>query len=86
MAVDDDGAEPAAIAVAIEVPHRPIVETLLERGFQVSAVNPKQLDRFRDRFTVAGGKSLPSRRRGTTDATRTSWPIRCAPTGIAFGA
>jgi transposase len=50
------GAEPAAMAVAIEVPHGPIVETLLERGFSVYAINPKQLDRFRDRFTVAGAK------------------------------
>jgi transposase len=50
------GAEPARIAVAIEVPHGPIVETLLERGFAVYAINPKQLDRFRDRFTVAGAK------------------------------
>src|SRR5215467_10966769 len=49
-------AEPAVIAVAIEVPHGPIVETLLERGFAVYAVNPKQFDRFRDRFTVAGAK------------------------------
>jgi transposase len=50
------GAEPSAIAVAIEVPHGPVVETLLERGFRVYALNPKQLDRFRDRFTVAGAK------------------------------
>jgi hypothetical protein len=50
------GAEPAAIAVAIEVPHGPVVEALLARGFAVFAVNPKQLDRFRDRFTVAGAK------------------------------
>jgi transposase len=50
------GAEPPAIAVAIEVPHGPVVETLLERGFRVYALNPKQLDRFRDRFTVAGAK------------------------------
>jgi transposase len=50
------GAAPAAIAVAIEVPHGPIVEALLERGFHVYAINPKQLDRFRDRFTVAGAK------------------------------
>jgi transposase len=50
------GAEPTTIAAAIEVPHGPIVETLLERGFQVYAINPKQLDRFRDRFTVAGAK------------------------------
>jgi hypothetical protein len=49
-------AAPTVIAVAIEVPHGPIVETLLERGFLVYAINPKQLDRFRDRFTVAGAK------------------------------
>ncbi len=50
------GAPPAAIAVAIEVPHGAVVETLLERGFATFSVNPKQLDRFRDRFTVAGAK------------------------------
>jgi len=50
------GSASQAIAVAIEVPHGPVVETLLERGFRVYAVNPKQLDRFRDRFTVAGAK------------------------------
>jgi transposase len=44
------------IAVAIETSHGPVVEMLLERGFQVYAINPKQLDRFRDRFTVAGAK------------------------------
>ena len=42
--------------VAIEVPRGPVVEALLERGFQVYAINPKQLDRFRDRFSVAGAK------------------------------
>ena len=50
------GAAPEAIAVAIEMPHGPVVEALLERGFRVYAINPKQLDRFRDRFTVAGAK------------------------------
>jgi len=49
-------APPAQIAVAIEVPHGAVVETLLERGFLVFAINPKQLDRFRDRFSVAGAK------------------------------
>jgi len=29
---------------------------LVERGFHVFAINPKQLDRFRDRHTVAGAK------------------------------
>ncbi|SEC62084.1 Transposase IS116/IS110/IS902 family protein [Rhizobiales bacterium GAS191] len=50
------GAEPGRIGVAIETPHGPVVETFLERGFAVFAINPKQLDRFRDRFTVAGAK------------------------------
>lgn len=49
-------ATPGDIWVAIEVPHGAVVETLLERGFVVHSINPKQLDRFRDRFTVAGAK------------------------------
>lgn len=52
----ESGAEPAAIEVAIEVPHGPVVEALLERGFTVLSINPKQLDRFRDRHTLAGAK------------------------------
>jgi transposase len=42
--------------VAIEVPHGVVVETLMERGFPVYSINPKQLDRFRDRFFPAGAK------------------------------
>jgi transposase len=49
-------ADPARMAVAIEVPRGAIVDTLLERGGHVFALNPKQLDRFRDRHTVAGAK------------------------------
>ena len=45
-----------AVAVAIEVPHGPVVDALLERGFAVHAINPKQLDRLRDRSSVAGAK------------------------------
>jgi transposase len=48
--------QPGSVAVAIEVPHGAIVETLVEHGFAVFAINPKQLDRFRDRFTPAGAK------------------------------
>ena len=46
----------ATIAVALEVPHGPVVEQLQERGFPVYSLNPKQLDRMRDRHTVAGAK------------------------------
>ena len=38
----------------LELP--PLLKTLLERGFKVHAINPKQMDRFRDRFTMAGAK------------------------------
>lgn len=51
-----DKGKPGSIAIAIEVPHGAVVETLLERGFAVFSINPKQLDRFRDRFTMAGAK------------------------------
>src|SRR3989449_6694108 len=44
------------VAVALEVPRGAVVDTLLARGFHVFALNPKQLDRFRDRYTVAGAK------------------------------
>jgi len=50
------GATPEVIGVAIEMTQGPVVEALLERGFCVYGINPKQLDRFRDRFTVAGAK------------------------------
>jgi transposase len=46
----------SAVAVALEVPHGPVVDVLLDRGFAVYSINPKQLDRLRDRFGVAGAK------------------------------
>src|SRR3954464_6135722 len=48
--------DPSLGAVAIEVPHGPVVDALLDRGFAVYAINPKQLDRLRDRVSVAGAK------------------------------
>lgn len=54
--LEKTGAQPGEIGVAIETPRGPVVETFVERGFQVHSINPKQLDRFRDRFTVAGAK------------------------------
>ena len=65
------GAPAEAIAVAIEVPHGPVVETLMDRGFLVHSVNPKQLDRFRDRFTVAGAKDDRLDGRVLADSLRT---------------
>ena len=48
--------EPDLVAIGIEVAWGALVETLVESGFAVFSINPKQVDRFRDRFTVAGAK------------------------------
>jgi transposase len=50
------GGDPSKVAVGIEVPRGALVETLVDRGVAVYSINPKQLDRFRDRHTVAGAK------------------------------
>lgn len=68
---EQTGAPPAQIAVAIETPRGALVDTLIEHGFPVFAVNPKQLDRFRDRFTVAGAKDDDRDAQVLGDALRT---------------
>lgn len=50
------GGRTAEVAVGIEIPRGAIVEGLQERGFAVFAINPKQLDRFRDRYGMGGAK------------------------------
>jgi hypothetical protein len=60
-----------AVAIGIEVPHGPVVDALLDRGFAVYAINPKQLDRLRDRFSVAGAK----------DDRRDAYLFRCVQVG-----
>src|SRR5215203_5444504 len=62
---------PSTVAVAIEVPHGPVVDVLLDRGFAVHAINPKQLDRLRDRFSVAGAKDDRRDARVAADGLRT---------------
>jgi transposase len=48
--------EPSRICAAMEAPHGVMVESLLDRGVTTYSINPKQLDRFRDRHSVAGAK------------------------------
>ena len=71
------GAAPEAVFVAIEVPHGPVVESLMERGFRVHAINPKQLDRFRDRFSPAGAKDDSRDVQVIVRNVRTSLVVRC---------
>ena len=62
---------PSALAAAIEIPRGAVVETLLEHGFQVFSINPKQLDRFRDRYSPAGAKDDSRDAMVLADALRT---------------
>lgn len=50
------GDNPACVAFSIETPRGAVVEAGVERGFHGYVINPKQLDRFRDRHTMAGAK------------------------------
>ena len=50
------GKDAERIAVAIEKPHGAVVETLLDSGIAVFSINPKQVDRFRDRHSMSGAK------------------------------
>jgi transposase len=48
--------DPGRIHIAIEVPHGPVVEALMDYKFDLWAINPKQLDRARDRYSPSGAK------------------------------
>ena len=65
------GTAAAEVAVAIETPRGALVDTFIEQGFAVFAINPKQLDRFRDRFTAAGAKDDARDAHVLADALRT---------------
>lgn len=65
------GTTPEALAVGLETPRGVLVDTLIEWGCAVWAINPKQLDRFRDRFTAAGAKDDRRDAHAVADALRT---------------
>src|SRR4030095_8696921 len=66
--------QPQRVSVAIEVPRGAIVEGLVERGFHVFAINPKQLARFRDRHTMSGAKDDRRDAFVLADSVRTDQP------------
>src|SRR3954463_6412573 len=67
--------DPGSVAVAIEVPHGPVVDALLDRGFAVYAIHPKQLERLRDRISVAGAKDDRHDARVAAAGLRTDRPL-----------
>lgn len=69
------GGDGTRIRVGIEVPRGALVEMLIEHGLAVYAINPKQLDRFRDRHFPAGAKD--DRRDAYVIATSLRTDSRC---------
>lgn len=68
---DRTGASLDTLAVGIETPRGVLVDTLIEYRCLVFAINPKQLDRFRDRFTAAGAKDDRRDAQAIADGLRT---------------
>jgi len=52
--------EPAAVLVAIERPDGLLVDGLLAAGYVVYALNPKAVERYRERTRLSGGKTDPA--------------------------
>jgi transposase len=50
------GAAPAAVQIALERPDGLLVAALLEQGYAVYPINPKAVDRYRDRHHTSGAK------------------------------
>jgi Transposase len=69
--LDEWRAQGIALWAAIERPDGRVVDVLLEHGVVVSPVNPKVLDRGRDRFRQSGAKSDPFDARALADFLRT---------------
>ena len=44
------------ILFAIETPNYPVVDYLMDEGYTVYAINPKSVNRYRDRYRVSGAK------------------------------
>lgn len=57
--LDEGKAESIELWAAIEKPHGRIVDFLLDHGVVIYPVNPKALDRARDRFRMSQSKSDP---------------------------
>lgn len=63
------------VLVAIETRRLVLVEALIARGFRVFTINPKQSERFRDRFSAAGAKDDRRDARVLASALRTDFEV-----------
>lgn len=63
--------EPEQVVVGIETDHGLWVEALAAAGYQVYAINPLSVSRYRDRHSVSGAKSDPGDAKVLADLVRT---------------
>ena len=59
-AIAAEAPEPAAVHVALERAHGLLVDALLQGGYAVYGLNPKAVERYRDRTRTAGAKTEPA--------------------------
>jgi hypothetical protein len=69
--VGDDEDEQVQVVVGIETERGPWVQALLAAGYQVYAINPLQVARYRERHSVSGAKSDPGDAHTLADMVRT---------------
>lgn len=62
---------PPQVVVGIETDRGPWVQALLAAGYEVFAVNPMSVARYRERYTVSGAKSDPGDAHVLADLVRT---------------
>jgi transposase len=70
-AAPDDGDDDVGVTVGIETDRGLLVRALVAAGYDVRAVNPLAVDRYRDRHRVSGAKSDPGDARVLADLVRT---------------
>jgi Transposase/Transposase IS116/IS110/IS902 family len=69
--VADHAEDPADVVVGIETDRGLLVTSLVAAGYQVYAVNPRAVDRYRDRHSLSGAKSDGADAKVLADLVRT---------------
>ncbi|MDP8977601.1 MAG: IS110 family transposase [Actinomycetota bacterium] len=67
----DHAHEPGQVVIGIEIDRGLLVGSLVAAGYQVFAVNPKSVDRYRDRHALSGAKSDAGDAKVLADLVRT---------------
>jgi transposase len=69
--VAEHGDDPTDVVVGIEIDRGLLVGALVAAGYEVFAINPLSVDRYRDRHTTSGAKSDPGDAKVLADLVRT---------------